>query len=385
MEVLDKFHDVVVNHHKYAQELKEKTGRKVFGYLCNYFPDEILYAADILPVRVVGGHEPTNITESHVSNRTCVFARDMLAQGLSGKYDYLDGAVLAFCCLHTHLMFHSWRLHVPTPYKYWLYFPILVTSEPNRELIIENLKEFATSLEEWLGQPITNERLDEAIKVYNTNRRLLRKLYELRKTDSPPISGAETFEVTLAGLFMDKKEHSKLLRQLLKELPTRNRQNGKGKRIMLVGCGQDDMEEIKVIESVGAMVVTDDLCSGSRNIWNDIKPKEDRYAAIANRMIERPPCVVKDVPGRRRVAHVLKLAKDYRVDGVITLERMYCEPQQWDNTTLVTALARQGIPTFRLETDIVTPVGPFRTRVEAFLEMLDSDTEKPDSDGDEEE
>ena len=142
---------------------------------------------------------------------------------------------------------------------------------------------------------------------------------------------------------------------------------------MVVGCGQDDLEEMKIIESTGAMVVTDDLCSGSRNIWTDVGPKEDRYEAIATRMIDGPPCVAKDVPGRRRVAHVLQLAKDYRVDGVITLERKYCEPQQWDNTTLVTALARQGIPTFRLETDIVTPVGPLRTRVEAFMETLESE------------
>ncbi len=84
------------------------------------------------------------------------------------------------------------------------------------------------------------------------------------------------------------------------------------------------------------------------------------------------------------MTHSLQLAKDYRVDGVITLERMYCEPQQWDNPTLVTALARQGIPTFRLETDTVTTVGPLRTRIEAFMETLDSDMEAPGSDGDEE-
>jgi benzoyl-CoA reductase subunit C len=374
MEVMQKFHDVVVNHHQYAQEYKKKTGRKVFGYLCSYTPEEILYAADILPVRVVGGHQPVaGITEPHISNSTCVFSRDILAQGLTGKYDYLDGIVLTHTCQQIQLVYHSWRLHVPTPYKYLMYFPTLVTSKSNRNLIILNLKEYARSLEEWLGKNISTEQLDNAIKVYNTNRRLLRKLYALRKDDSPPISGAEMMEVTVAGLFMDKAEHSKLLRQLLKEMPLRKSKNGTGKRIMILGSEQDDVELVKIIESAGAKVVIDELCTGSRNIWNDVKLKGDRFEALATRMIERPPCVAKDVPQRRRVGHVLQLARDYKVDAVITLEQMYCEPQQWDNTTLVAALAKQGIPTMRLETDIVTPSGPFRTRVEAFMETLDSE------------
>jgi benzoyl-CoA reductase subunit C len=91
MDALEKFHDVVVNHHKYSLEWKEKKGGKVVGCLTNYFPEEIMYAAGLLPVRVVGSREPTDITQTHVSNWTCVYARDILAQGLLGRYDYLDG------------------------------------------------------------------------------------------------------------------------------------------------------------------------------------------------------------------------------------------------------------------------------------------------------
>ena len=384
MEVLEKFHAAIVNRHQYAQEWREKTGGKVFGYLCSYCPEEILYAADILPVRIIGSHEPTYITDTHVSSKTCCFGRDILAEGLLGRYDYLDGIVLTHSCQQILLMFNSWRLHVSTPFKYLVYFPTLVKATGAKTVITSSLKTFVTALEKWLGKPISIEKLDKAIKLYNTNRLLLRKLYELRKAETPPISGAETFEVTLAGLFMDKKDHNKLLRQLLKELPLRKVEENTGKRIMVVGSEQDDVELIKVIETAGATVVIDDLCTGSRNIWTEVKPKEDRYEAIANRMIERPPCVAKDAPERRRTNHILQLARDYRVDGVITLERKFCESQQWDNPTLVTAIARQGTPSLRLETDIINPVGPLRTRIEAFMETLDYDLGTPDSDGDEE-
>ena len=122
MEIMEKFHDVIINHHDYAREWKQKTGGKVFGYMCSYCPEEIIYAAGILPVRVVGSHEPPDITDTHVSSRSCVFGRDILAQGLSGRYDYLDGIVLTHSCQQIQLMFHSWKLHVPTPFKHLIYF-----------------------------------------------------------------------------------------------------------------------------------------------------------------------------------------------------------------------------------------------------------------------
>src|SRR4030042_5581246 len=104
MEAKGRLHDVFVNHHQYAQAWKEK-------------------------LRIVGCHKPPNITETHISNRTCLFGRDILAQGLLGRYAYLDGIVLTHACQHIQLMFHSWRLHVPTPFKYLIYFPTLTTSK----------------------------------------------------------------------------------------------------------------------------------------------------------------------------------------------------------------------------------------------------------------
>ena len=56
--MITKFRDWNANRHSYAKEWKEKTGGKVLGYFCTYVPEEILYAANILPIRILGGHEP---------------------------------------------------------------------------------------------------------------------------------------------------------------------------------------------------------------------------------------------------------------------------------------------------------------------------------------
>jgi len=50
--IIDRFRSVTENPQGYAKSLKEK-GRLVSGYLCTHVPEEILYAAGIVPVRIL--------------------------------------------------------------------------------------------------------------------------------------------------------------------------------------------------------------------------------------------------------------------------------------------------------------------------------------------
>ena len=45
------------DHEKWARKWRDD-GKKVLGYFCSYVPEEILYAARILPVRILGSPEP---------------------------------------------------------------------------------------------------------------------------------------------------------------------------------------------------------------------------------------------------------------------------------------------------------------------------------------
>src|SRR3990172_7852839 len=98
--MIDKYKEWYDNRHDYAREWKKNTGGKVLGYMCTYVPEEILYAADVLPVRILGGHKPQNVTEPHIFAMYCPFCRDVLAHGLQGHYKYLDGIMIAQSCLH---------------------------------------------------------------------------------------------------------------------------------------------------------------------------------------------------------------------------------------------------------------------------------------------
>ncbi|MEW6026612.1 MAG: benzoyl-CoA reductase, bzd-type, subunit N [Planctomycetota bacterium] len=368
IEMFKEWYDA---RHEYAREWKKKNPKgKVMGYFCTYVPEEILYAADVLPVRILGSHEPQDVTEPHIFGMYCPFCRDCLAQGLKGRYNYLDGIMIAQSCLHIRQAFTSWQLHIPVPYSYYLPMPNNLQTKHARPYLRGELEAFKKSIETWTGKKITDKDLDKGIEIMNQSRRLMRQAYETRKADNPPMTGLEAMYMAVSNQMIDKLEHSRALEETLKMLPKRKLDRETRARLMIVGSEDDDTEFIKMVESVGATIVIDDHCTGSRYFWNEAKPETDRLQAIAKRYIERPACPSKDWPVRTRLAHLLKLAKDYQVQGVIVIQQKFCDPHELDIPAIIKMFKENNLPTLFLEFDVTVPIGPFKTRVEAFLEMI---------------
>ncbi|KYK20456.1 benzoyl-CoA reductase [Thermoplasmatales archaeon SG8-52-2] len=370
MELIEQFKDWEKNRHNYAKQWKEKSGGKVIGYFCTYVPEEILYAADVLPVRVLGSHEPQDVTEPHIFAMFCPFCRDCLAQGLKNRYKYLDGLMIAQSCLHIRQAYTSWIKHRPVEFEKFLCMPHKVQSPHSYEFLTEELKTFKKEIEDWTGKKITDSDLKKSIEVYNENRRLMKQLYELRKRDKPPITGEEVMEIVMAMQMTDKAEHNKKLKELIKELEKYNPDREVGSRLMILGSEDDDTVFMNMVENCGATFVIDDHCTGSRYFWNETENGKDPLASIAARYIDRVPCPTKDWEERRRIPHILNLCKEWNVDGVIIMQQKFCDPHELDFVAIEKALKDAGIATLFLEFDVTVPVGQFKIRVEAFLEMI---------------
>ncbi|MGB5909687.1 MAG: benzoyl-CoA reductase, bzd-type, subunit N [Promethearchaeia archaeon] len=368
--MFNQFKEWYENRHEYAKKWKERTGRKVIGYFCTYVPEEILYAADILPVRILGSHEPQDVSEPHIFAMFCPFCRDCLAQGLKGRFDYLDGITIAQSCLHIRQAFTSWDLHIPVDFKYYLPHPMHVQSPHAVPYLTEELKEFKKAIEEWTGKQITEEDLKRGIEIMNTNRRLLQQVYELRKKPNPPLTGLEAMLMVISSQMTDKREHNKVLEELLQKLPSRSLDEP-GERLMILGSEDDDTEFIAMVEDLGARIVIDEHCTGTRYFYEEVNTNGDALVSIAERYVKRIACPSKDWPKRTRLNHIVKLAKEYDVQGAIVMQMKFCDPHELDTPAIKEALENDvGIPTIFLEFDVTVPIGQFKTRVEAFLEII---------------
>jgi len=371
---MEKFRQWADARHEYAKDWKRRTGGKVVGYLCTYVPEEILYAADVLPVRIFGGHEADiSIVEPHIFGMYCPYCRSCLAEGLKGRYDYLEGVVIGQSCLHMRQVFFGWQRHIPHEYECYIYVPHCVQTEGRYEYLRWELSKFKESLEKWIGHSITDADLDKGIEICNTNRRLLRQVWEFRKQADPPVTGTEALEIVISSQVTDKREHNEALKSILEELPQRKLDRETGTRLIIIGSEDDDRAFTKMVEeeiNIPATFVIEDHCVGSRYFWNEVLPDQDRLMMIARRYLDRPACPSKDWPERTRFPHILNLVKEYGVEAAILIQQKFCDPHEFDPPALTKFLNNHGIPTYFLEFDVTVPVGQFRTRMEAFLETM---------------
>lgn len=373
-EILKQFNDTWELRHEYAKDWKRRTGGKTIGCMCTYYPEEILYAADILPVRILGGHEAPTLATPHMFDMWCPYSRDCLNQALKGKYDYLDGVLETNTCLHMRQAFGAWQIHVPTPWFHYLVMPNAVRNPRSKTFFRGELADFTKALEEWTGKKITDADLDRGIEIVNKNRQLMKKVYEFRKLDKPLLTGAEAMTMVWASQLMDKREVNPMIEQLIEALPKREVTRETGVRLMIIGSENDDRPFLEMVESIGATFVIEDHCTGTRYFWQEVKPGSDRLQAIADRYCDRTPCPNKDWGqednSRVRFKRILEGVRDYRVQGAILTQQKFCDPHETDTPSLRRLLEEHHIPTYFLEFEVTVPVGQFKIRVEAFIEQL---------------
>ena len=373
MSILDQFHNIIQSPHHLAQEWKVRTGGRVLGYLCTNLPEELIYAAGVLPVRLLGSNEPDDVTRSHIQQSAfCSFARDCFAQVLKDRYSYLEGIAFAQCCPHAREVFYNCGKYLPVTFNQEMVSPMLLQNPHAKKYLTAEIEDFKHSLEVWTGKNITTDDLDRAIEIYNNNRRLMQKIYDLMKSANPPVSESEVAEIALAGMLMDKADHNQLVEKALDELASRPIVTRGGPRLMLLGSVNTNIEFIKNIDSMGGRVIIDDYCTGRRYYQSEVIPEENRLAGLAGRLIEKPPCPLKDIPGRRRITNILKQIEDYKVQGVIYTIQRLCDAHGLDYPAVQEAMKQKDIPLLKLELDITVPIGQVRTRIEAFVEMIEA-------------
>ncbi len=95
---LTRVREIYYDRARRVKELKAE-GKKVMGYLCIYPVLEMMTALDLVPYRILGDmREPITRADACLPTVACPFLRSCLDLGLKGKYDFLDGVVMAHIC-----------------------------------------------------------------------------------------------------------------------------------------------------------------------------------------------------------------------------------------------------------------------------------------------
>jgi benzoyl-CoA reductase/2-hydroxyglutaryl-CoA dehydratase subunit BcrC/BadD/HgdB len=351
----------------------KENGSKILGFFCSSMPVEIVTAADMIPFRLrATGNEGTELSDSFFSSINCSFPRHAFNMALKGEYDFIDGLVMFNSCDHIRRVYDHWIRQLDTPFVKILSLP-KKAGKLQIEWFKSELEKLIKDMEEQFGVEITDDKLKIAIKTHNESRRLMRALYELRKVENPPITGAESLAVTVASTAMPADIFNELAKELLEDIGKAEGNTGHRARIMILGGELDNPEYIKVIEDTGALVVTDSLCFGSRLLWKEIDENaDDPLLAIANYYVaERPSCARMFTEYEKRYEYIQDMIKNFNVDGAIFERLTFCEMWGFEQFSLTNDFRDWGVPLLCMDREYqLSGVGQLRTRVQAFLETM---------------
>jgi len=361
-----------------ARELKA-SGKKIIGYLTAMGPVEILTAAGVVPFRLKGNvSEAITKGDAFMETIICPFVRNVFDAAIKGKYDFLDGMVLPHQCDSIDRTSDVWSYNLQLPYFHFLNVPH-ITGDPSFEFMKDILRIFISTLEKFTGTKITNEALSEAIKAHNENRRLIRDLYDLRKSNPPLISGTEMMKVLVAVMSLPVDESSVLIESVIKEVKQRE-PSGKGRRtrVMLIGDQIDEVTLAEIIEGSGAWLVMDDISIGAKMYWADADINVEPVHAIAERILRKLKLptlaesgVTYDEALETRFGHLKSHIEEFGVDAAILFIYKYCDPYGFDVPAVKSYIESTGTPVLYIEDEYSTSsLGRTKTRIEAFLEMV---------------
>jgi benzoyl-CoA reductase/2-hydroxyglutaryl-CoA dehydratase subunit BcrC/BadD/HgdB len=379
------YFDFVVSeiHGLRIKELNDQRaqGKKVVGAFCIYAPEEIAYAAGANMVGLCGGADfSVPDAEAVIPRNLCPLIKSFYGFRLNKTCPYFQTSDLVVgetTCDGKKKVYELLSELIPT---YVIEIPHKPDTQRGKEFWLKELEDFKAEIEKLTGNKITAENLKAAIELINNKRRALQRLNALRQKRPSPISGLDALLISQISFNDDPVRFTAKVNELCDELDQRVK-DGVGvdtkdaPRLMISGCPMaiPNWKVHSIAQALGASVVIEESCVGSRYFSDLVEPKSDKIEDLLWAIVEKYsqiPCACF-TPNDKRVDSVKKLAKQYGVDGVIYYTLQNCHDYNVEAVKVERALKGDDLPMLKIETDYTMGDSEqIKTRIEAFLEII---------------
>ncbi len=355
---------------QYKKYLAE--GKKVAGSLALYCPDELIYAAGLVPLTSWGFEIEIIKSKEYFPAFYSTVALSTLEMGLNGGLKDLEFMVINGMTDTLKATGQNWKRAVAdVPF---VNFAIAQNRkiEAGIDFNETQVKRVKAKIEELTGATITDEAAEEAIKLFNDNRRKLKEFVELAPKHLDVVTTSRRTKVISSAYVMDKNEHNALLDELiaaLKELPE---YDYKGVKIVTTGIMSDISGVLKIFDEAGVAVVGDNILQESgyynylveENTGNPLRALAGLLATVEGTSL------LYDAD-KKRNDFIVEDVKKYGADGVIMIMLKFCDSEEFDFPIMKKRFNEEGIMTLEIEVDQqMTSYEQAKTLVQTFVEMI---------------
>jgi benzoyl-CoA reductase subunit C len=325
-------------------------GRKVVAYMPIYVPRELIHAAGMLPLGILGAGENLEVIhgDAYYQSYICRIPRSTLELGVSGRLDFVDGFLFPSICDVIRNLSGIWKLQFPNVYVRYFDVPQNYRDGVGGEYYVRELQELREGLEQLAGRKITDDALRASIAAFNENRRAVAEVYAARAREPWLAPTSEVYLLMRAGMVLPVEEHTALLRDYLAAVRAAPRPQRDNCRVVLNGvfCEQPPLSLIKAIELSGCYVVDDDFTLVNRWLLDDVPTSGDPLEELARAFLHRSTeTAAKYQPDEKlKGKFLVDAVKAAGAEGVIFAAPSFCDPALLDRPMLERVLDRVDVP-----------------------------------------
>jgi benzoyl-CoA reductase subunit C len=336
---------------KHAKKWKARNSDRILvGYLPIYVPREIIHASNGLPVGIMGAGDRKQIIkgDAYYQSYICHLPRGVIEMALDKNLDNFDGFMFPAICDCIRNLSGMYKLANKGKFQRYFDYPQNFDPLIGGVFYRQEMEKIMEDMNKVNGVSPDNKSLNNSIRLYNINRKLIEDIYDIRQEFPWRLSAVETYHILRAGIVMPVEEHNEILKQVLEHIQNERGEPMDNIRVVISGsfCEQPPIGLIKSIELAGCYIVDDDFMLGSRWIIGDIRDDSDNpLEALTLAYVNQSTfsSAYYDV-GNPRGKRLVTQAKSRKADGIIFSAASFCDPALLDRPEMQKECDAAGIP-----------------------------------------
>ena len=352
-------------------------GRKVIGYMPVYVPREIVHAAGMLPLGILGGGADMEVIhgDAFYQSYICRIPRSTIEMAINGKLDFVDGMMFPSICDVIRNLSGIWKLLFKDKYVRYFDAPQNFREEVGGVFYANEMRELRDGLAKLAGREVTDDDIRRSIAVYNENRRWVNRVYDFRSDFPWKAPSAEVYLLMRAGMVLPPEEHTLLMREYLAAAEAANRPLRDNCRVVLTGafCEQPPLSLIKSLEMSGCYIVDDDLMLVTRWLLEDVPTEGDPIENLSRAfLLHSAETAAKYEPDvTRKGSYLIDTIRKRKADGVIFAAPSFCDPALLDKPMIISRIEPLGIPYIHIQyAENSSQMQPIREQSGTFADSI---------------
>jgi benzoyl-CoA reductase/2-hydroxyglutaryl-CoA dehydratase subunit BcrC/BadD/HgdB len=368
--IIKELTEISKNPAKAVEEFTAKSGTGAVGVMPVYAPEELIHAAGYLPVGIWGGQKSIKKARTYLPPFACSIMQSVMEMQIEGAYDDLKAVLISVPCDTLKCISQKWKGTSPT---------IVFTHPQNRKIeaankfLVEEFKIIKSKLESILGVEITDQAIEESIQVYNENRSIMREFVKIAADYPHVIDPVVRHAVIVSRYFMEKSQHTALVKELNEEISKLDKKEWKGKKVVLTGITAEPDGLLEIFKEHDIAIAADDLAQESKQFRIDVPAGQEPLLRLAKWWQDFDGCSLATNVDKPRGEMLIDMVNKNNADAVIVCMMKFCDPEEFDYPIYYKQLQDASIANLYIEIDQeATSFEQIRTRINSFTEMLQS-------------